>query len=56
MDSSFTEFVFSNKEIWDYSIDKNSGELKTFYTGEETETGRTELVCGNPEFYYFKLH
>jgi hypothetical protein len=52
---SFTELVYSNKEIWDYSIDDNSGELKTYYIGEETEEGFSEMVCGNQVFYYFKL-
>ncbi|MDI6032165.1 hypothetical protein QLS91_03685 [Flavobacterium sp. LB2P84] len=52
---SFTEFLYSNKEIWDYSIDENSGELKAYYIGEKTEEGFSELVCGNPVFYYFKL-
>jgi hypothetical protein len=52
---SFTELVYSNKEIWDYSIDDNSGELKAYYIGEETEEGLSEMVCGNPVFYYFKL-
>ena len=52
---SFTEFLYSNKEIWDYSVDENSGELKAYYIGEKTEEGFSELVCGNPVFYYFKL-
>jgi len=52
---SFTEFLYSNKEIWDYSVDENSGELKAYYIGEKTEERFSELVCGNPVFYYFKL-
>jgi hypothetical protein len=52
---SFTEFLYANKEIWDYNIDKNSGELKAYYIGDKTEEGFSEMVCGNPVLYYFKL-
>jgi len=52
---SFAELVYSNKEIWDYTINKESGELKTFYIGEENELGFSEMICGNREYYYFKL-
>ncbi|CAM2813197.1 hypothetical protein [Flavobacterium frigoris] len=53
---SFTEFLYSNNEIWEYTINKDSGELTTFYIGEKIEDNYTQLVCGNPLFYYFKLH
>jgi hypothetical protein len=52
---SFAELVYSNKEIWDYTINKESGELKAFYIGEENELGFSEMICGNLEFRYFKL-
>jgi hypothetical protein len=52
---SFTELLYTNKEIWDYTIDENSGELKTYYVGDKTEEGFSEIVCGNTVFYYFKL-
>ncbi|WP_052257160.1 hypothetical protein [Flavobacterium sp. AED] len=52
---SFTEFLYANKEIWDYNIDENSGELKAYYIGDKTEEGFSEMVCGNPVLYYFKL-
>lgn len=52
---SFTEFLYANKEIWDYNIDENSGELKAYYIGDKTKEGFSEMVCGNPVLYYFKL-
>ncbi len=52
---SFAELVYSNKEIWDYTINKESGKLKAFYIGEENELGFSEMICGNLEFCYFKL-
>jgi hypothetical protein len=52
---SFTEFLYSNKEVWEYTINKDSGELTAFYIGEKIEDKDTQLVCGNPMLYYFKL-
>jgi hypothetical protein len=52
---TFTEFLYSNKEIWDYTIDENSGELKAYFIGKKTEEGFTEMICGNQTLYYFKL-
>jgi hypothetical protein len=52
---SFTEFLYSNNEVWEYTINKDSGELIAFYIGEKIEDNYTQLVCGNPVFYYFKL-
>lgn len=49
------EFVFSDNQIWRFGIDKNSGQLRQMNTGEETENGRTEIVCGNSELRYMKL-
>lgn len=53
---SFTDFSSSNKEVWDYTINKDSGELTAFYIGNKTEEGFSEMVCGNPVLYYYKLH
>jgi hypothetical protein len=52
---SFTEFLYSNNEVWECTINKDSGELIAFYIGEKIEDNYTQLVCGNPVFYYFKL-
>lgn len=52
---SFTEFLYSNNEIWDYRIDLNSGELIAHYIGEKIDNNYTELICGNKELFYFKL-
>jgi hypothetical protein len=52
---SFTEFLYSNNEVWEYTINKDSGELIAFYIGEKIEDNYTQLVCGNPVLYYFKL-
>lgn len=50
----FTELLYANNEIWEYTI-KDSGELTAFYIGEKLENYYTQLVCGNPVFYYYKL-
>lgn len=52
---SFTEFLNSNNEVWDYNIDSNTGELIATYIGEKIENNYTELVCGNQKLNYFKL-
>ena len=52
---SFTEFLNSNNEIWDYKIDSTTGELKAYNVGEKIDNNYTELVCGNTELFYFKL-
>ncbi|MGZ9734452.1 hypothetical protein [Flavobacterium sp. GNP002] len=52
---SFTEFLSSNNEVWDYNIDSNTGELIATYIGEKIENNYTELVCGNQKLNYFKL-
>ncbi|WP_310377420.1 hypothetical protein [Flavobacterium sp.] len=49
------EFVFSDNQIWWFGIDKNNNQLRQMNTGEETEKGRTEIVCGNSELRYIKL-
>jgi hypothetical protein len=51
----YTEILYSNNQIWEYNINKDSGELTAFYIGEKIEDNYTQLVCGNPVFYYFKL-
>lgn len=47
--------IYSNKEVWHYYIDGTTGYLKTNYIGQETDEGIAEVVCGNPQFEYFKL-
>ncbi|MBO9582712.1 MAG: hypothetical protein J7574_00990 [Flavobacterium sp.] len=47
--------VYSNKEVWQYFVDENSGNLIATYIGEENENGISELVCSNPQLKYFKL-
>jgi hypothetical protein len=52
---SFTEVLYSNSQVWDYNINKDTGELTALYIGDKIEDNYTQLVCGNPVFYYFKL-
>lgn len=52
---SFTELLYSNNEIWDYSYDSGTGELIATYIGEKIGDNYTELVYGNPKLFYFKL-
>ncbi|KQX15916.1 hypothetical protein [Flavobacterium sp. Root420] len=54
-DSSYSELIYSNNEIWQYSIDEKTGYLNLTYTGDKTETGRTEIICGTVTKTYFKL-
>ncbi|QOG01994.1 hypothetical protein [Flavobacterium sp. MDT1-60] len=54
-DSSYSELIYSNNEIWQYSIDEKTGYLNLTYTGDKTETGRTEIICGTMTKTYFKL-
>ena len=55
MGSSYAVLVYSNNEIWHYYIDKKTGYLNLTNTGEKTETGRTEIICGTLTKTYFKL-
>ncbi|TDO96557.1 hypothetical protein [Flavobacterium sp. 245] len=48
------DFVFSDKSIWAFYINKDTNVLRQIYTGEETKDGRTEMVCGNTELNYKK--
>ena len=52
-DSSYSELIYSNNEIWQYSIDEKTGYLNLTYTGDKTETGRTEIICGTVTKTYF---
>lgn len=54
-DVSFTEFIFKNKEVWQYYIDEKSGLLKTFLFGYESENSLSQIVCGGISYEYFKL-
>jgi hypothetical protein len=49
------EFVFSDNQIWHFSKNKQSGELRQVNTGEQNENGRSEIVCGNLELIYTEI-
>ena len=53
--SSYADLVYSNNEIWHYWIDEKTGYLNLTNTGEKTETGRTDIICGTLTKTYFKL-
>lgn len=53
--SSYADLVYSNNEIWQYWIDEKTGYLNLTNTGEKTETGRTDILCGTVRKTYFKL-
>ena len=53
--SSYADLVYSNNEIWHYWIDEKTGYLNLTSTGEKTETGRTDIICGTLTKTYFKL-
>ena len=55
MNRSFTEFADSKKQIWSCLLDESTGILRVINTGDETENGRTETVCGNIEYKYEKV-
>jgi hypothetical protein len=55
MNRSFTEFSDSKKQIWSFLLDESSGVLRVINTGEETENGRTESICGNIEYRYERI-
>ncbi|EIA09346.1 hypothetical protein HJ01_01252 [Flavobacterium frigoris PS1] len=52
---SFTEVLYSNSQVWDYNIDKDTGELTALYIGDKIEEGYSEMICGTLVLYYFKL-
>jgi hypothetical protein len=54
MSDACFDFVFSDKSIWAFYINKETNVLRQIYTGEETSEGRTEMVCGNAELNYKK--
>lgn len=54
-DSSYSELIYPNNQIWEYSIDKNTGYLNLTNTGDKTDTGRTEIICTQLKKSYFKL-
>lgn len=54
-DVTLTEFTFKNKEVWQFYIDENSGLLKTFLFGNESENGLSQIICGGISYEYFKL-
>lgn len=55
-ESSYSELVFANNQIWAFYIDEKTGYLKLTYTGDRySNTGRTEFVCSLLTKTYFKL-
>ncbi|WP_129583111.1 hypothetical protein [Flavobacterium cyanobacteriorum] len=49
------DFVFSDKTLWSFHYNEKTKTLKQIMTGEDSENGRSEMVCGNPEFIYTKI-
>ncbi|MHC0443138.1 hypothetical protein [Flavobacterium sp. 3-210] len=49
---SFIDFVFKDKSLWAFYFDESRNILRQINTGEETNNGRTEIVCGNTELHY----
>lgn len=54
-ESSYSDLIYSNNEIWNYQINQETGYLDLTYTGDKTEQGRTEIICGTTKKTYFKL-
>jgi hypothetical protein len=54
-ESSYSDLIYSNNEIWNYHINEETGYLDLTYTGDKTESGRTEIICGITTKTYFKL-
>ena len=48
------DFVFSDKTLWSFYYDEKTKILRQIMTGEDSENGRSEMVCGNSEFKYTK--
>ncbi|RVT76522.1 hypothetical protein EOD40_08435 [Flavobacterium sufflavum] len=49
------EFVFSDNQIWYFSVNPKTNKLRQVNTGEDKEIGRSEIVCGNLELYYTRI-
>lgn len=49
------DFVFSDKTLWKFYFIEEKQILKQFMIGEETENGRSEIVCGNSEYNYTRM-
>ena len=51
---SLFDFVFSDNTLWNFYYDEETKILKQIMTGIDSENGRSEIVCGNSEYYYIK--
>ena len=49
------DFAFSDKTLWSFYYDEKKKTLRQIMTGEDSENGRSEMVCGNSEFIYTKI-
>lgn len=49
------DFVFADKTLWSFYYNDKTKTLRQIMTGEDSENGRSEMVCGNSEFIYTKL-
>lgn len=54
MRGTLFDFVFSDKTLWNFYYDEKEKTLRMIMTGEDSENGRSEMVCGNSEFRYTK--
>lgn len=54
-DSSYSELIYADNQIWQYLTDEKTGYLNLTNTGEKTKTGRTDIICGTIKKTYFKL-
>ena len=52
---SLFDFVFFQIiRWWNFYYDEETKILKQIMTGIDSENGRSEIVCGNSEYYYIK--
>ena len=49
------DFVFSDRALWSFYYDEKTKILRQIMTGNESENGRSEIVCGNSEYKYTRM-
>jgi len=55
-EATFREFVYKNKEMWQYNINDKTGVLEVYHIGYEKDDFVQEIICGGlPIFHYFKI-
>lgn len=55
-EATFREFVYKNKEMWQYNINDETGILEVHHIGYEKDDFIQEIICGGlPTFHYFKI-